>query len=307
MASGSYLSRRLVQALLTWLGVAIIVFFLQRLSGDPALLLLGLDATREEVQELRHALGLDQPLPIQLWRFLMNVSQGDLGQSVLTGESALGLAWDRLPATLVLTGSAMMITLAIAFPLGILAAIRRNSIFDSASMIFTIAQQSLPNFWLGIMLILLFGVQFRIFPTGGYGSFSHLVLPALTLSAQITAQSARLIRSSMLEVLEADYVRTARSKGLRERSVILRHALRNALIPVVTVLGLDLGSLLGGAVITETVFGWPGIGQLAISAISARDYAVVQAVVLLAASGYIFVNLFVDISYGFLDPRIRHH
>ena len=302
----AYIIRRVLLSAPIWLGAATVVFLLQHVSGDPALLLLGTEATQQQVEELRHSLGLDQPLHIQLWRFFANVFQGDLGHSIRTGESAFGLALDRLPATLLLAGAGMGIAIALAIPLGILAAIRRNTIFDSFSMLLAVTGQSLPSFWLGIMLILLLSVQFEIFPVGGYGLGKHLVLPAVVLGAQVMAQLARLTRSTMLEVLGTDYIRTARAKGLHERIVLVRHALPNAMIPVVTVLGLDLGALLAGAVITETVFGWPGIGQLAVSAISSRDYPIVQAVVLLSATGYVLVNLIVDISYGFLDPRIRY-
>jgi len=300
-----YIVRGLVQAVFVLLGVSLVVFLLLHLTGDPAALMLPPDAPRSQLVELRHTMGLDQPLPAQYLHFLAGLSHGDFGTSLTYNEPALSLVLERLPATIELTIVAMIFALVVAFPLGTFAALRRGTALDRGAMALTLLGQAVPVFWLGIMLILLFAVTWHVFPAGGFSTWGALVLPAFTLGLYSMARTARLVRSGMLEVLNEDYMRTARAKGLPDRLVIVRHALKNALIPVITVIGLDLATLLGGAVITETIFSWPGIGRLAIEAIGHRDYPVVQAVVFITAAGYVLINLGVDILYGYLDPRIH--
>jgi ABC-type dipeptide/oligopeptide/nickel transport system permease component len=301
----SFIVRRLGQSVFVLLGVTVGAFLLVHLSGDPIKLMLPFDATPEQIAATRAYYGLDEPLPVQYGRFLAHAAQGDFGQSLRGNQPALGLVLERLPATALLAMTALGLALLVAFPVGILAALRPHTLQDQGAMLFALFGQSTPVFWLGIMLILLFSVQLRLLPTGGSGGPQYLVLPAITLGLYSAARTARLVRSGMLEVLAEDYVRTGRAKGLRPRSLLLGHALRNALIPVVTVVGLDLATLLGGAVITETIFGWPGVGRLAVQAIQQRDYPVVQAAVFVVASGYVVLNLAVDALYAYLDPRIR--
>jgi len=265
-----------------------------------------LDTTAEELEVMRKAHGFDRPLPEQYWNFLTNALQGDFGKSVRNGLPAMELALERLPATAVLTLTAYSIALIVAFPIGVLAAINMNTWIDRILMSFALLGQSMPVFWLGILLMLLFAVNLQILPaTGRHDGWRSLILPGITLGMFNMARTARLLRSELLEVMGVDYIKTARGKGLSERVVIWRHALRNALIPMVTLLGLDLGALLAGSVITETIFAWPGIGRLAVDSIYARDFPVVQAVVCVVASVYVVINLLVDILYVFLDPRIR--
>lgn len=302
---GQYIASRLYQTLLVLLGVSGVVFLLLRLSGDPAVLLLPQDATKEAIDNFRRAHGFDQPLYVQFFRFLAGVSRGDLGMSLKFNQPALGLVLERFPATIELAAGALLIAILVGIPLGIISAIKRNSIVDTLAMVLSMLGQSVPVFWLGIMLILLFAVRWQIFPPFGRGGLNHLLLPAFTLSTWSAARLARLTRSGMIEVLGQEYIRTARAKGLSDRVVVQQHALKNVLLPVITVLGLDLGGFLGGAVITETIFAWPGVGQLAMQSIYSRDYPVVQATVLLVAVGYVFVNLLVDVAYAFLNPRIR--
>ena len=302
----SYLFRRLSQSLFVLLGLSVVVFGLLHLSGDPIRLLAPLDTTAEELEVMRKAHGLDRPLPEQYWNFLTNALQGDFGKSIRNGLPALELALERLPATAVLTLTAYSIALIVAFPIGILAAINMNTWIDRILMGFALLGQSMPVFWLGILLMLLFAVNLQILPaTGRHDGWRSLILPGITLGMFNMARTARLLRSELLEVMGVDYIKTARGKGLSEQVVIWRHALRNALIPMVTLLGLDLGALLAGSVITETIFAWPGIGRLAVDSIYARDFPVVQAVVCVVAVVYVAINLLVDILYVFLDPRIR--
>lgn len=300
-----FIARRLIQAVAVIFGVSIVTFGLLYATGDPAALLLPLDATPEDHARLRAQLGLDDPLLVQYWRFASGAVRGDFGRSVRQSEPALGLVLERLPATLELTLSAMALAVIVAIPTGIIAAARRGTIVDQAAMLVALIGQSMPNFWLGIMLLLLFAVQFELLPVAGRGSWANLILPAVTLAMYSMARTARLVRSGLIDVLGQDYIRTARAKGLKEALVLRRHALRNGLLPVVTVLGLDLAHLLGGAVITETIFAWPGIGRLAVTAIGARDYPVVQAVVFLVAVAYTVMNFFVDVLYAYLNPRVR--
>jgi peptide/nickel transport system permease protein len=306
---GSYLLGRLGQAVLVVFGVVTFVFILLNLTGDPARLMLPVTASEDDIQNFKHQYGLDQPLYVQYGKYLGHVIHGDFGTSLVrTGYPAMESVTDNFPATIKLAFTAFCLTLLVSFPLGIIAALKPYSVVDNFAMFFALFGQSMPNFWLGIMLILLFAVGLHALPSGGFGDggdVRHLILPAFTLSVQGIGLLTRLVRSQMLDVLGEDYIRTARAKGQTELGVFLRHALKNASIPLVTILGLNIGGLLGGAVITETVFAWPGVGLLAISAINAHDFPVVQADVFVIATSFVLVNLFVDLLYGWLDPRIR--
>ncbi len=303
----AYLLRRLVHAALTLAGVSVLVFVILRvIPGDPAKMLLPEGAPQSAVEELNRQLGLREPIAVQYWIFLRSVVRGDFGQSFQYRAPALQVVVERLPATIHLTLAAMALTILAGVSLGILAAVRRGTGYDYASTVLAVLGQSLPNFWLGIMLILLFGVTLRWLPTSGFEGWSYLVLPSVTLAAFPTALVARLTRSSLLEILNREYIRTGRAKGLAERVVILRHGLKNATIPVLTVIGLQIGALLGGAVITESVFAWPGMGKLVVDAIFFRDFPVVQAILILSATLFVLINLLVDLFYTVLDPRIRY-
>jgi len=303
----AYVLRRLWQSALTLLGVSLLVFVVLRvLPGDPAKMLLPDGAPQSAVDELNRQLGLHEPLHVQYGIFIRSVVRGDFGQSFQYRAPALRVVTERIAATAELALAALILTVAIGVSLGILAAVRRGTRYDYASTFLAVLGQSLPNFWLGIMLILLFGVALRWLPTSGFESWRHIVLPAITLAAFPTALVARLTRSSMLEILGRDYIRTGRAKGLAERSVVLRHALRNAAVPVLTVLGLQIGTLLGGAVITESVFAWPGMGKLVVDAIFFRDFPVVQTVLIFSATIFVGLNLVVDLLYTAIDPRIRY-
>jgi peptide/nickel transport system permease protein len=301
-----YLIRRLGRAIVALWGISTIVFVVLRLSGDPAVLLLPQEASLEDVSRLRRDLGLDDPLLLQYLRFLGNSAVGNFGESLRHREPAMALVRSHLWATLELSFAAFFVATIVAVPIGVLAAVKPNSLYDHAVMTLTLIGQSAPTFWIGIMLILAFGLELRWFPIGGRGTLAHLVMPAMTLGAFAMASIARLTRAAMLEVLRLDYINTARAKGLRNSSVIWKHALKNAAIPVVTIMGLQFGALLGGAVVTETVFSWPGIGRLAIQGIYNRDYPVVQASVFLAAVFFVLINFAVDLLYTILDPRIRY-
>lgn len=301
-----YVVRRVLLVIPVMLGVSLIVFLLMHFTpGDPALLMLGERATEEQLQSLRQEMGLLEPLPVQYARFLGAALQGDLGRSYRSGRPVVTEVLSRLPATAELAVAAVAIAVLIGVPVGVLSAVKQYSLLDNAGMLLALLGSSLPSFWLGLMLMLLFAVTLGWLPASGRDGLSSLVLPALTLGAGAAALITRMTRSSMLEVINQDYVRTARAKGLPEKTVIYSHALRNALLPVVTVIGLQFGALLGGAVITETVFAWPGAGLLAVEAIRAKDYPVVQGAVLMLALAFAFVNLLVDLIYAFLNPRIR--
>jgi peptide/nickel transport system permease protein len=303
----AYLLRRLVQSALTLLGVSVFVFVILRvLPGDPGKMLLPEGAPQSAIEELNRQLGLREPLHLQYGLFLQSVFRGDFGQSFQYRAPALQVVIERLPATIQLTLAAMILTMSVGVSIGIVAAVRRGTRYDYAGTMLAVLGQSLPNFWLGIMLILLFGVALRWLPTSGFEGFRHLILPAVTLAAFPTALVARLTRSSMLEILNLDFIRTGRAKGLGEGTVVLRHALRNAAIPVLTVIGLQIGTLLGGAVITESVFAWPGMGKLIVDAIFFRDFPVVQTVLILSATVFVVINLVVDLLYTIIDPRIRY-
>jgi peptide/nickel transport system permease protein len=300
-----YLAGRLVWSVVAIWGVVTLVFVILRLSGDPAAVLLSPQGTKEEYEAIRRSLGLDLPVPVQYALFLMRSAAGNFGSSFQFGVPALGVVLERIPATLSLTGTASALIVLIAIPLGVLAAVFRNSWVDYLTSGLALLGQAAPNFWLGFMLIILFAVQLRWVPTSGRGTLAHLALPALTLALQPIAKIARLTRSEMLEVLEANYVRTAHAKGMAPARVTLGHALKNASLSIVTVLGLDIGYLLGGAIIVETVFSWPGLGRLVIEAINNRDFPVVQAAVVVIAIFVVAVNVLVDLLYAVLDPRIR--
>jgi peptide/nickel transport system permease protein/oligopeptide transport system permease protein len=303
----TYIARRLLIVIPTLLGVLLVVFFMVRLApGDPAVLLAGEFATPETLADIRERFGLDQPLHVQLGLYMASIFQGDLGESVRTRQPVTEMLADFLPNTIQLALGAMLVALLIGIPAGIIAAIRPGTPIDLLVMLGALIGISMPTFWFGLMAILIFSVYLGWFPVAGTGTIWHLVLPAITLGTGIASVLARMTRSAMLEVLSQDYIRTARAKGVAGRVVVFKHALRNALIPVVTITGLLFGGLLEGAVIVETVFAWPGIGQLVVSSILARDYPVVQGAVLLIAVVFILINLLVDLLYGVIDPRIRY-
>jgi len=298
--------RQIMQASIVLLNVSIVVFVLVRVvPGDPARLMLGMEATDEAVRAARTQFGFDRPLYVQYAQFIGGALRGDLGQSVRFRRPVGDLLRETFPATVELALAATLIALALAVPAGIYAAVHRGGLLDRALMAGTLIGQAMPIFWLGIMLITLFSVRLGWLPTSGRGSLAQLVMPSVTLSTYVMALLARLTRSNMLDVLREHYVRTARAKGLREIVIVHKHALMSAALPIITVLGLQVGALLSGAVVTETVFNWPGIGTLALRAIQQRDYPVVQGVVLVSAALFVLINGTVDAAYRYLDPRIR--
>jgi peptide/nickel transport system permease protein len=300
-----YFLQRLFQSILVLIGITLIVFIVLRLTGDPTYLLLPPEATKEDIALFRHQMGFDRPLYIQYLKFIGGVLQGDLGKSLRHGQPAIHLVYERLPATFELTFAALAIALSIALPVGILSAVKPNSKSDHAGMMVALLGQSMPIYWSGLMLILLLTVKLHLLPAFGRSGFSSLIMPAVSLGFFSMARIARVTRSSMISVLGKDYIRTAKSKGLTDYRVIIRHAFKNAAIPIITLVGMELGTLLGGAVITETIFAWPGVGQLAIQAIYNRDFPVVQAAVMNLAMIFVLINLIVDILYTYLDPRVR--
>jgi peptide/nickel transport system permease protein len=300
-----YIARRLLQTIIVLWGVSFIAFGVMFLAGDPASAMVGEDWTREQIAEFRRQMGFDQPWYVQYGRFLSRAARGDLGVSLRQRQPNLTLVLERMPATLELAAAAMFLSIVLALPVGVISAARRNTWLDNAASLGAILGQSMPAFWLGIMLILIVGVGLRWTPVAGRGGLEHLILPALTLSAYPIARNARMMRSSVRAVLGQAYITTARSKGLREIVVLSRHAVRNALIPVITLIGLEFGALLGGAVITESIFAWPGVGRLTIQAIYGRDIPLVQAAVIVLAAIFVLINLVVDLCYVVLDPRIR--
>jgi len=300
-----FLIRRLLRMIVVIWGVVTVVFIVIRLSGDPIALLVAPGTPPAEIQALRDRMGLNEPIYVQYAIFLRDAAQGDFGTSIRYNQDALSVVIDRIPVTLEIAAAAFTIAVLVAVPIGILSAVKPNSWLDNIAMGLALIGQAVPTFFLGIVLILIFSVRFGWFPTSGLSSPSGIVLPAITLGAFAMASISRLTRSAMLEVLGQDYVRTARAKGLREAAVINRHALRNALVPVVTIMGLQFGGLLGGSVVTETVFSLPGMGRLIVQAIGNRDYPIVQAGVFLIAIAFVGVNLVVDVLYAVIDPRIR--
>lgn len=303
----AFLVRRVIRAVVVLWVVSVVVFALLRLApGDPVTLLMGETASPGQIAAAKHELGFDRPIPVQYGIFIGHALRGDLGQSVLYRQPALEVVAQGLPYTLLLSGFAFLLSLAVAIPIGVMAAVRRETIWDYLGVGLALVGQATPPYWLGIVLILAFSVTLHLLPTSGSFGPQYIVLPALTLAMVLMPIVTRLVRSGMLEVLREDYVRTARAKGLSMRSAVMGHAFRNMLIPLVTVLGLQLSALLGGAVIIEQVFAWPGVGRLAVNAIFSRDYPVVQAVVLLVSVAFVTVNLVVDLLYAWLDPRIRY-
>jgi len=301
----TFILRRLLLVPLVLLGVVTIVFFALRVSGDPVALFVTDETPAERVAEIRRELGFDAPVLIQYGQFLMRVVQLDLGNSLVYGAPVVEVVLERLPATLLLAVAALLVTPLIAVPIGVLAALKRNSVWDQGIMTIALIGQSMPVFWTGIVLMILFAVVLGWLPTSGSGSWRHVVLPAATLGIYNTARVARLVRSAMLEVLSQDYVRTARAKGLGEFLVVMRHAFRNAAITVITILGLTVATLMGGAVVTETVFSWPGIGSTLVRGIGVRDYPLVQGTVLAIAVIVTLLNLLIDLLYALANPRVR--
>lgn len=300
-----YILKRLGEAVLVCVGISVITFLLLHVAGDPVQLLLSIEAKAEDAAILRQSLGLDRPLYVQYLIFLKGLLRLDFGNSLFIREPALQLVLERLPATVELTVAGMVIALAIAIPLGVVAAVRRYSLLDNLCTALAVSGQAMPIFWLGLMLIILFTVKLHLLPASGRGGFLRLLMPAFTLGASLAPITMRMTRSKMLDILSADYIRTARAKGLREQMVLFRHALRNASIPIVTILGLQFGRLLGGAIVTEAVFAWPGLGSLALSAIRNFDYPLAQACILTMAGIIVLTNLGIDVLVGALDPRIR--
>jgi peptide/nickel transport system permease protein len=300
-----YIARQVVQLVVVVIGISLLSFGILHVIGDPVLLLLPQNAGKEEFERYRHLLGLDRPIYVQYWTFASRAVRGDFGRSWYGDAPAFGLVIERMPPTIYLTFAGLGVALLIAIPLGTLAALRRHSFVDTLCTMIATAGQALPLFWLGIMLIIIFAVRLKLLPASGYGTWQHFLMPSLCLGMAFAPITMRLVRSGMIEVLSMDYIKTARSKGMAERRVVWKHAFRNAAIPVITVLGLQFGQLLGGAIITETVFAWPGVASLTVDSIRNQDFPVVQCAVVLLALIIVVVNLIVDIVVGFIDPRIR--
>lgn len=300
-----YVLKRLIQAVLVLLGVSLTTFIVSHLTGDPVALIAPENASREEKEQLRQFLGLDRPLVEQYATFVGKALGGDLGYSFVQRTKVTDLVLERLPATVELALVAFLLALVLAVPLGIVIALKRNTAWDVVVTGIAMVGQAAPSFWIGLMLVVVFAVELQLLPVAGYGGVAYIVLPAVTLALQSASRLTRLVRASVLEVLGSDYVRTARAKGLREPVVLWVHAFRNAMIPVVTMAGLELAELLSGAFITETIFAWPGIGRLAVDAVSQRDFPVIQGVVLVAAAIFVVVNLVVDLLYAAIDPRVK--
>jgi peptide/nickel transport system permease protein len=303
-----YILRRLWQSVIVVFGVVTVVFFVLQLTGDPVRIMMGETSSEEDIQNVKRQLGLDRPIHEQYVAFLGKAIQGNFGDSIRQrGQPAMGIVLSRYPATLQLAFTALAFSVILATIFGVVSAVKRYSALDNVVMFLALIGQSVPNFWLGIMLILLFAVQFGLLPSQGSGDGNprYLILPMLTLAAPGLARLTRLVRSGMLEILNQDYIRTARAKGLQDGRVIFGHALKNAAIPLVTVIGLDMGALLGGAVVTEQIFAWPGVGLEVIMAINGRDFPVVQAAVFVVAVSFVLINLLVDLAYTWLDPRVR--
>ena len=304
---GQYVLRRIIQAIPLLFLASLVVFLLIHVPpGDPVRLMLGEQSSDEKVAAVRAAMGLDKPLFQQYLLFLGRLVRGNLGTSIRAARPVSELIALALPATLELAAATVLIAVLIGIPIGIVAGLRPGGIFDSLALSLALLGQSIPSFWLGLTMIVLFSLKLRILPTSGRGGFKYLIMPALALAPHLLGLIIRITRTSFIEVLREDYIRTAYAKGLRARSVIFNHGFKNALVPVITVVGLQMGALLGGAVITETVFAWPGVGQLAVNALKTRDYPVVQGVVLISALVFVAINLLVDFLYAFIDPRIRY-
>lgn len=301
-----YILKRLLHTLFVIFAISLLVFFSIRLTGDPvAVMFQAGEPTNEAIEQIKQNLGLDEPLYVQYWIFLKGIITFDLGTSFHSGQSVSQMIEDRMGATVILALGGIVVAILIAFPIGILSALKRGTFIDFSGRVFSLLGVSFPNFWLGIMLMIIFAVNLKWFPSSGYEGFEYLILPSFTLGLILSGVLARLVRSSMLETLNQQYVSTARSKGIAEWRVILLHAFRNALIPTITFLGLQFGSLLGGTVIIELVYSWPGVGRLIVDAINQRDYPVIQGGVIVLALLMVLVNLIVDLSYSFFDPRIK--
>ncbi|MEA2661360.1 MAG: peptide/nickel transport system permease protein [Chloroflexota bacterium] len=300
-----YVLSRLVHAVIAVAAITVVLFFLLRLTGDPTLLIVGPEANPEEIARVRTAMGFDRPLPEQFLSYVGHVAGGDFGRSLRYNQSAFSLVLERILPTVELAAAALLIASVIAIPLGVIAAIKRGTVIDRIAILASLLGQTMPVYWLGLLLIFAFAVGLRVLPPGGNSEPASLILPAVTLAAFLAAQITRLMRSAMLETLGQEYLRTARSKGLTEAAVIRRHALRNAAPPVLTIIALQLGQLIGGAVVTETVFAWPGLGQLLLQAILGRDFPLVQAAVFVVAVSVVAMNLLVDLIYPYVDPRMR--
>jgi peptide/nickel transport system permease protein len=300
-----YALRQVVQLAVVIVGISMLAFAILHVIGDPVTLLLPQNAGKEEYERYNKLLGLDKPIYVQYWKFASRAVQGDFGKSWYADTPAFKLVLERMLPTLYLTTAGLVTALLIALPLGILAALKQHSFVDSLCTMAAVAGQAMPIFWLGIMLIIIFAVQLRLLPASGYGTWQHFLMPAFTLGAFLAPITMRLVRSGVIEIMNMEYIKTARAKGLAERLVVIKHAFRNACIPVITVLGLQFGQLLGGAVITETVFAWPGVATLTVDAIRNQDFPVVQCAVVLLALIIVAVNFLVDMIVGLIDPRIR--
>jgi len=304
--SSRFFYQRFVQTVLTLVLLSMVVFGLARLSGDPVLIMAPPEATEAQLEEMRADYGLDRPLPVQYWRFISRVAQGDFGMSIKWNVPAVDIVIERFPATLLLATTSMIFGLLLALPVGIISAVKRDTWVDNFGKIVALTGQSMPTFWFGILLILVFAVYARMLPTSGYGTIYHLILPSITLGGFVAASIMRVTRSAMLDALESDYIRTARSKGVPEWRVIMVHAFKNGAIPILTITALQAATILRGAVVTETVFVWPGIGKIAVDAVYARDFPLVQASVLTMGGVFLVINLLVDFIYVYLDPRISY-
>lgn len=303
----NYVIKRLLSTIPVLIGISLLLFIMLRmLPGDPAQVLAGQMASPADIELIRHQLGLDKPIYMQYASFLSRLVRFDLGRSARTQNPVVEEVWARLPNTALLAVAAITLACLLGIPAGVISAVRPNTWIDYTFTLAALFGISMPVFWLGLMLVVLFSLVLKLLPAGGTGSWQHVILPSVTLASFVVAFIARMTRATMLEVLSQDYTTTARSKGLKERVVIVKHALKNALIPIITVVGLQFGLLLGGAVLTETVFAWPGLGRLIVDSILARDYPVIQGAILIFGLLYILVNLTVDVIYAFVDPRIRY-
>jgi peptide/nickel transport system permease protein len=300
-----YIARQLIQLGVVIIGISVLSFVILHVLGDPVLLLLPQNAGREEFERYRKLLGLDQPIWLQYWTFASRAIQGDFGKSWYADTPAFGLVLERMPPTIYLTLAGLVVALLIALPLGILSALKQHSFVDNLCTGIAVAGQAMPLFWLGIMLIIIFAVRLKALPASGYGTWQHFVMPAFCLGAALAPITMRLVRSGVIEVMSTEYIKTARAKGVGERTVVVKHAFRNACIPIITVLGLQFGQLLGGAIITETVFAWPGVATLTVESIRNQDFPVVQCAVVLLALIIVTANVIVDLVVGLIDPRIR--
>jgi len=301
-----FILKRIVQAIVVFFSITIIVFLMLHAAGDPVAILMPPDATVEQIDQMRRQLGLDRPLYVQYGRFLLRAMKGDLGVSYYHGVPALRLVLQRLPASLELVVAAMLISVILALPLGIWAGLRPRTLLDKSSLLMSLAGISAPPFWIGIVCILIFSVELKWLPSSGRGTFAHILLPAGSLAVYRLALFIRLIRAGMMDVLSQDYIRTARAKGLPERFVVYKHALKNTLIPFVTIAGMQMGSLLAGAIVTEKVFAWPGMGRLFLDSIGKMDFPVIIAWTIVTAAIFLSINTIIDILYVWMDPRIRH-